>query len=131
MYTHSYLFLLDICCLRCCCERGELWLLAILLKTLLIMLSWYSFFYNTCFILAFSLCKSSLFVLIDYPLLYNEEATLFLQLVWWWKLYCRYWSICVGFLCRLSLFCFNKVSRNVSSPLLSSFIVSLIFWWRL
>ena len=29
------------------------------------------------------------------------------------------------------LFCFNKVSRNASSPLLSSSIINLIFWWRL
>ena len=81
-----------------CCDWSKLWLLVFLLKILIIMLSWYSFAFNTCFILAFSLCKSSLFVVMEYALLNKEETTLSLQLVWWWELYCRYWSVCVGFL---------------------------------
>ena len=86
-------------------------------------------------ILAFSLVKSSLFVIIEYALLNKEETILSLQLDWWRELYWRCWSVCVGFLYPnidiLPLFCFNKVSRNASSPLLSSFIVNLIFWQRL
>ena len=105
------------------------------LKILLIMLSRYPFFFNTCFILAFSLCKPSLFVIMEYAVLNKEETTLSLQLVWWWELQCRYWSVCVGFLYANTeippLFLFNKVSRNASSPLLYSSIVNLIFWLRL
>ena len=41
------------------------------------------FFFNTCFILAFSLCKLSLFVILEYALLKKEGTTLSLQLVWW------------------------------------------------
>ena len=52
-----------------CCYWGKLWLLVILLKILLILLSWHPFFFNTCFIIAFSLCKSSLFVIMEYDLL--------------------------------------------------------------
>ena len=59
----------------CCWNWGKLWLLVILLKILLIMLSWYPFSFNTCFILAFSLCKSSLFVIMEYALLNKEETT--------------------------------------------------------
>ena len=125
---------ISVACVSCC-DRGKLWLLRILLKILLIMLFWYQFSFNTCFILAFSLCKSSLFVIMELAILNKEEATLFLQLVWGWELECRYWSVCVGFLYTNTeispLFCFNKVSRNASSPLLSYAIVKLIFWWRL
>ena len=43
--------------------------------------------------------------------------------------------VCAGFLYTnteiFPLFHFKKVSRNASFPLLSSFIVNLIFWWRL
>ena len=50
------------------------------------MLSGYPFCFNTGFILAFSLVKSSLLVLMEYALLKKEEITLFLQLVWCWEL---------------------------------------------
>ena len=59
-----------------CCDWDKLWLLVILWKISLIMLSWYPFFFITCFILAFSLCKSYLFVIIEYALLKKEETTL-------------------------------------------------------
>ena len=49
-------------------------------QLVLIMLSWYPFSFNTCFILAFSF-KSSLFVIMEYALLNHEEATLSLKLV--------------------------------------------------
>ena len=118
----------------CSCNWDKLWLLVILLKILLLMLACCPFFSNTCLILAFSLVKSSLFVIMEYALLNKDGTTFFLQLVWWWERYCRYWSVCVGFLYTnteiFSLFCFNKLSRNTSFPLLSFFIVNLIFWWR-
>ena len=66
----------------CCSDR---WLLVTLLKIFLIMLSRYPFSFNTCFILTFSLCKSSLFMIMEYALLNKEETTLSLQLVWWWS----------------------------------------------
>ena len=98
------------------------------------MLSRYPFSFNTCLILAFSLCKSSLFVIMEYALLNKEETTLSLQLVWWWELQCRYWSVYVCILYTnteiFPLFRFNEVSKSASSPLLSS-VVNLIFWWRL
>ena len=68
------------------CDCGKLWLLVILLKILLMMLSWYPFSFKTCFILAISLCKPYLFVIMEYALLNKEETTLSLQLVWWWEL---------------------------------------------
>ena len=80
----------------CYYDRGKMWLLVILLKILLIMLSWYTFSFNTCFILSFSLYKSSLFVIMEYGLLNKEETVLSLQRVWWWELCCRCWS-CVSF----------------------------------
>ena len=61
-----------------CCDWGKLWLFVILLKILLIMLSWHPFSFNNCFILAFSLCKSFLFVIMEYALLNKEETTTFL-----------------------------------------------------
>ena len=126
--------LISVACVSCC-DWGKLWLLEILLKILLIMLSWYPFSFNTCFILAFSLCKSSLLVIMEYALINKEETTLSLQLVWWWELWCKYWSVCVGCLytdTEISpLFRFKKVSRTTSSLLISSSIVNVIFWWRL
>ena len=44
------------------------------------MLSWYPFSFNTYFILALSLYKSSLFVIMEYALLKNEETTHSMQL---------------------------------------------------
>ena len=52
----------------CCCDWDKLWLLAILLKVLLIILSWYPLLFNTSFILASSLVKLSLFMIIEYAL---------------------------------------------------------------
>ena len=64
-----------------------------------------------------------------YAVLTKQEATLSLQLVWLWELWCRYWSVCVGFLYTNTeispLFRFNKVSRNTSSKLLTSSIVKI------
>ena len=37
------------------------------------MLSWYTVSFNTCFILAFSLVKPSLLVIMEYPVLNKEE----------------------------------------------------------
>ena len=117
------------------CDFGKLWLLVILLKILLIMLSWYPFFFKSYFILAFSWYNSSLFVIMEYALLNKEERKLSLQLVWWLELQCSYWSVRVAFVyTNTEIFLltrFNKVSRNASSPLLSSSIVNLIFSWRL
>ena len=59
---------------HCCCDWDKLWLLVILLKILLIMLFWYPFSFNTCFILAFSVYKSFLFLIIEYALL-NDPIT--------------------------------------------------------
>ena len=99
------------------------------------MLSWYPFSFNTCLILVFSLCKSSLFVLIEFAV-NKEETKLSVELTRWWELYCRYWSVCVGLLytnIEISpIFCFNKVSRKTSSPSLSFFIGNSVLpqnWW--
>ena len=62
------------------CDWGQLWLLVILLKILRIRLSWYPFSFNTCFILAFYLYKSSLYVIMEYALLIKEETTFPLNL---------------------------------------------------
>ena len=70
----------------CFCDWDKLRLLIILLKILLKMLFWYPFSFNTCFILAFSLVKSSLLVITEYALLNKEEIILSLLLVWWWEL---------------------------------------------
>ena len=47
----------------------------------------------------------------------------------------RYWSVCLGFrYTNTEIFllpCFNKKSRNASSPLFSSSTVNLILCWRL
>ena len=66
------------------CDWCKLWLLVILLQVLLIMLSWYSFSFNTSFTLAFSLVNSSLLVIMDYALLSKKKTKLSLELVWWW-----------------------------------------------
>ena len=76
-------FWISVACI-CCCDWDKLWLLVILYKILLIMLSWYPFSFSTCFILVFSLVRSSLIVIMEYALLNKEEITLFLQLVWLW-----------------------------------------------
>ena len=70
----------------CFCDWDKQWLLVILLNILLIMLSWWPFSFNTCCILVFSFYKSSLFVMMECAPLNKEEATLSLQLVWWWEL---------------------------------------------
>ena len=67
-YGKLILILISSYCISCC-DWDKLWLLVILLNILLIMLSWYPFSFNTCFILTFSLCKSSLFVVTEYALL--------------------------------------------------------------
>ena len=68
-------------------------------------------------------------------LLNREETTLSWQLVWCLELYCRYQPVCVGFLCTSTeifpLLCFNEVSGNSSSALLSSSKLNLMFWWRI
>ena len=78
---------------------------------------------NNCFIEAFSLFGSSLLEIIEYALLEKEEATLSLQIASWYELYCSYCSVQWGFLYAnadiFPLFCFDKLSRNASSPLLS------------
>ena len=58
----------------CCCDWDKLCLLVVLLKILLIMLSWYPFSFDTCFILAFSRERA---------LLNKRETTISLQIVWW------------------------------------------------
>ena len=101
----------------CCCDRDKLRLLVIILKTWLIMLSSSVFFGYAIFIAD--------------VLLKKEKTALFLELVLWWELMCRYWPAYVGFLYSntwiFPLFRFNKVSRNASSALLSSSIVNLMF----
>ena len=52
------------------------------------------------FILRIFVVTSSLLVILEYALLNKEETALSLQLVWWWELYCRNWSVCVGLLYR-------------------------------
>ena len=124
-YGKCILILVSFSCISlarvCFCYWGKLWLLVIPLKISPIMLSWYPFCFNTCFILALSLVMSSLLVIMDYALLNKEKTTLFSQLVWWWELQYRHWSVCVGFPHTSTeiflLFRFNKVSRNASSPL--------------
>ena len=103
---------------------------------LLIIFSWYPFSFDTCFIQAFSLLKSSLLVIMENALLNKEETPLFpYSLFNVWDLQYRYCSVCVGFLYTnteiFPLFGFNKVSRNTTSPLPSSSKVNLMFWWRL
>ena len=98
----------------CCCDWQKLWLLVIFSRILLIMFGWVNFIGNN---RIWSIKK--------------EETTLPLQLAWCWELHCMYWSACEGFLYTyteiLPLLRFNKVSRNVSFPLLSSSIVNLMF----
>ena len=53
----------------CWCGWSKLCLLVILLKILLILLSWYPFSLNTCFTLAFSSVNLSLLVKMEYALL--------------------------------------------------------------
>ena len=89
LISYSWIYLACICC----CYK--LWLIVILFNILLIMFSWHLFCFDTCFILALSFLKSSLFVTMEYALLNKEETTLSLQQVWWWDLQCRYWSVCV------------------------------------
>ena len=60
---------ISVACVNCC-DWGKLWLLDFANK---IMLSWYPYSFNTCFTLAFSLCKSSLFVIMEYALSNKEE----------------------------------------------------------
>ena len=86
IYTRSDLFLMDIVARVCCCNWVKLRLLAILLKILLITLSWYPFSFNICFILAFSLVKPYLLMIKEYALLKREETTLSLQLLRWWEM---------------------------------------------
>ena len=128
MISSSWVF---VACISCS-DWTKLWLLVIPLR-ILPMFSWYRFSFSMCFILAFCLLKSSFLVIVEYALLTRREQHL--QLVWWWELWCRYWSLFVDFIYTnkeiSSLFCFNKVSRSTSSPLLSSSIVNYIFWWRL
>ena len=112
IHTHSDLFLLNICGLRLLLRLRQVvivsnyrkdftnnvslicsCLLVILLKILFLMLFWYLLSFNTCLVLAFSLFKSSLFVIMKYALLNNEETTLPLQFVWWWELWYWYWSV--------------------------------------
>ena len=76
---------ISVACISCC-DWGKLCILVILWKILLIMLLWCPFSFNTCCILVFSLCKSYLFVIMEYALLNKEETALSLQLVWWWEL---------------------------------------------
>ena len=124
----------------CFWDWDKLWLLVILLNILLIFLSWYPFTFSTFFLLAFSLIKSSFMTIIEYALLNKEDKTLSIQLFWWWELECSYCSVSVGFLyTSTEIFSFihlNKVSRNASSLLFSSYMVNVTFdencfiWWK-
>ena len=60
-----------------CRDWGKRWLLVTLLKILVIMLSWCPFSFNTCFILEFSLCKSSLFVIMAYKYVKKRTFNIF------------------------------------------------------
>ena len=56
--------LISVACVSCC-DWDKVLLLVILLKILLIIISWYWFSCNTCFILAFYLANSPLFVIME------------------------------------------------------------------
>ena len=129
MISSSRIFVAGVCCWDKLIVSNSL---------LLIILSWHPFSW---FILAFSLNKLSLLVMLEYAQLSKKQATLFLQLVWCWEL-C---SLAIGQYAyayyipvQRSSYCyvFSKVSRNASHPLLSSSIVNLmnwltfLMWWK-
>ena len=72
----------------CCCDSGKMWFLVILFKILLIMLSWYPFFFNTCSILTIQRsfhysasikCQETLVPLQDFIILKILERNLFIM----------------------------------------------------
>ena len=71
----SFSFWISVACV-CCRDWEKLWLLVNLWKNLLIMLLRCPFSFNNCFILAFSLVKLFLFVIMEYALLKKEERKL-------------------------------------------------------
>ena len=120
----------------CYCGFGKLWLLVILWKILLVMLNWYPFPLSTCFILVLYLLShiywwswsmlhltgNNTFLagfLVVRAVVYGQSASQYKHLLLYPST-----KIC-------PLFSFSELSRNASSPLLSSFIVNLIFSWRL
>ena len=72
----------------------------------------------------------------EYALLNKEKTTLSLQLVWWWELCCRCWSIYVGILYTNTEFIFlllnfNKVSRKAKLSITFFLHSKLNVWMKI